>query len=110
MTAIHFASSTTRAKRNASADGRQGSDVGNAHEVELRFSEPLMPRHDRHAGQLLFAGEIVVVVGGLTESDVEDDTARHTDTGHDQHQALHSADTSTPTARRSGDVPSLPIT
>jgi len=54
------------------------------YEVELRFSQPLMPWDDHRAGLPLF-----VVVWNLFESDVEDDAARCTDTGYDQHQTLH---------------------
>jgi len=44
-----------------------------------------VPRDDGGAGLMMFT-ELRV---SLSETDVEDDAARYTDTGHDQHQTLY---------------------
>ena len=56
-------------------------------EVELRFPEPLMPCNDRGTGRSFFAD----IARYLSQSRLEDDTARYSQASHDQHQTLHSA-------------------
>jgi len=67
-------------------------EVWLTYEIELWFSEPLVPGDDSRARLLLFTETIIdtVLWASLSEADVEDDRARYTDTGHNQHQTLHS--------------------